>query len=145
MTPPRRKVYNIGSWIRSLPTSHSGTGSYTCTPWNLSGLESDVWCLKSISVHVHFSEGQWCPVAAVRVLSFDNSNRCQFNGLLADSGIMAGVHHISHILIRLRCLQGRKSLLKMESLKALMFTCNLKNAHSNSTELVLFFLFLPIK
>ena len=43
-------------------------------------------------------------MAVVRVLSFDNSNWPQFNGLLADSGIMAGVHHIRHVLIGLRGL-----------------------------------------
>lgn len=46
--------------------------------------------------------------AEVRALSFDNSNRSQFNGLLADSGIMAGVYHIGHVLIGLRCLQRKR-------------------------------------
>lgn len=39
---------------------------------------------------------QQCPGVAVSVLSFDSSNWPQINGLLVDSGIMAGVHHICH-------------------------------------------------
>lgn len=52
--------------------------------------------------------GAAVPGATVRVLAFDNSNGSQLNGLLADSSVMAGVHHISHVLIGLRSLQGGK-------------------------------------
>ena len=40
-------------------------------------------------------------------LPFNNSNWSQFNGLLADPSIMAGVHDVCHILIGLWCLQRR--------------------------------------
>lgn len=40
----------------------------------------------------------------VQALSFDNSDWSQFNGLLADASIMAGVHHICHVLVGLRSL-----------------------------------------
>lgn len=51
-----------------------------------------------------FHEGQWHLATAVSVLSFDHGNRSQFNGLLADSSIVAGVHHICHVLIGLGSL-----------------------------------------
>lgn len=43
-----------------------------------------------------------------RLLAFYNSNRSQFNGFLADASFMAGVNHISHVLVRLWCLEGKK-------------------------------------
>lgn len=42
------------------------------------------------------------------LLAFYNSNRSQFNGFLADASFMAGVNHISHVLVRLWCLEGKK-------------------------------------
>lgn len=55
--------------------------------------------------------------AAVSILSFDDGDWPQLNGLLADSSIVAGVHHIRHVLIRLGGLRGGvkhcKNLLKV--------------------------------
>lgn len=86
---PGRLFYNPGSWNSSLSTSHCAVYSGS---W--------VWCLK------RFSPWHFKPLLGL-ALSFNNCNWSQFNGLLADPSIMAGIHDVCHILIGLWSLQGR--------------------------------------
>lgn len=65
--------------------------------------------VSSLASEEHFSpppfhERQSRLAASVSALSFDHGNWSQFNGLLADPSIMAGVYHVGHILVGLRSL-----------------------------------------
>lgn len=93
-------------WLlkRQPPSWPCGNGQFQLHAGARRSLKSDV---EERVSPLPLQRRQWCRGAVARVLSLDNSNRPQFNGLLADASIMAGVHHIGHVLIGLRSLQGR--------------------------------------
>lgn len=92
-------------WLLRAAASPSATPTRAATAAHFGACQVWNWMSEEHFGPLPLQGGQSCPaVLRAEVLPFDDRDGPQFDGLFADASIMAGVHHVSHILVGLRSL-----------------------------------------